>query len=407
MGDSLTFNIDNGYFDGLVRGFRSGILKKNDYHNLVECETLEDLKLHLQGTDYGPLLANDPSPLMVQTIDERLKERLVHEFTHIRNQCTAPMSEFLDYITYGYMIDNIILLITGTLRNRPIMELLPRCHPLGKFDELATISIAQSPAELFNAVMVDTPLAPFFKECVQDENDLDEMNIEILRNKLYKTYLEDFYAFCVELGGVTAEVMCPILAPSSPLFGDAVTPPLGPRKARQRSSRSELSTLYPEGLKFLKNAEDREEVRRILERYGAYKDLHTGVGDGPNDKTLEDRFFEEEVKMLCLGFMSSFHLGVFFAFVKLKEQENRNIVWIAECIAQKNKILLNPPQYLTHTSSLTQVKMLCLGFMSSFHLGVFFAFVKLKEQENRNIVWIAECIAQKNKSKIENYIPIF
>ena len=38
------------------------------------------------------------------------------------------------------------------------------------------------------------------------------MNIEILRNKLYKTYLEDFYAFCVELGGVTAEVMCPILA---------------------------------------------------------------------------------------------------------------------------------------------------------------------------------------------------
>ena len=65
------------------------------------------------------------------------------------------------------MIDNIILLITGTLRNRPIAELLPRCHPLGTFDELATISIAQSPAELFNAVMVDTPLAPFFSECVQ------------------------------------------------------------------------------------------------------------------------------------------------------------------------------------------------------------------------------------------------
>ena len=43
MGDSLTFNIDNGYFDGLVRGFRSGILKRNDYHNLVECETLEGM----------------------------------------------------------------------------------------------------------------------------------------------------------------------------------------------------------------------------------------------------------------------------------------------------------------------------------------------------------------------------
>ena len=49
----------------------------------------------------------------------------------------------------------------------------------------------------------------------QDENDLDEMNIEILRNKLYKAYLEDFYAFCEKLGGATADVMCPILAVSA------------------------------------------------------------------------------------------------------------------------------------------------------------------------------------------------
>jgi len=41
MGDMTTFNIDNGYFEGLVRGYRSGILKRNDYHNLVECETLD------------------------------------------------------------------------------------------------------------------------------------------------------------------------------------------------------------------------------------------------------------------------------------------------------------------------------------------------------------------------------
>ena len=36
-------------------------------------------------------------------------------------------------------------------------------------------------------------------------------------------------------------------------------------------------------------------MRRILERYGNYGHLFNGVGDGPNDKTLEDKFFEEEV----------------------------------------------------------------------------------------------------------------
>ncbi len=35
------FNIDNGYLEGLVRGFRSGILTRADYINLVQCETVE------------------------------------------------------------------------------------------------------------------------------------------------------------------------------------------------------------------------------------------------------------------------------------------------------------------------------------------------------------------------------
>ena len=37
----LTFNVHSGYLEGLVRGFRAGILKQADYTNLVQCETLE------------------------------------------------------------------------------------------------------------------------------------------------------------------------------------------------------------------------------------------------------------------------------------------------------------------------------------------------------------------------------
>ena len=37
----MIFNIDNGYLEGLVRGFRSGILTRTDYLNLIQCETLE------------------------------------------------------------------------------------------------------------------------------------------------------------------------------------------------------------------------------------------------------------------------------------------------------------------------------------------------------------------------------
>jgi V-type H+-transporting ATPase subunit d len=96
----VLFNIDNGYLEALVRGFKSGILKNQDYVNLVQCETLEDLKLHLQTTDYGNFLANEPSPLAVSVIDDKLREKYVQEFQHLRNHAVQPLSQFLDYITY-------------------------------------------------------------------------------------------------------------------------------------------------------------------------------------------------------------------------------------------------------------------------------------------------------------------
>jgi len=100
------------------------------------------------------------------------------------------------------MIDNIILLITGTLHQRQIAELRSKCHPLGSFEEMESVNIANTPAELYEAVLVDTPLAAYFKSCIS-QTDLDELNIEIIRNALYKVCV------CRELGFYSAvNIMC-------------------------------------------------------------------------------------------------------------------------------------------------------------------------------------------------------
>ena len=61
---------------------------------------------------------------------------------------------YQDFFPCSYMIDNIILLITGTLHQRPISELVPKCHKLGSFEQMEAIHVAATPAELYNAVLV-------------------------------------------------------------------------------------------------------------------------------------------------------------------------------------------------------------------------------------------------------------
>uniref|UniRef100_A0A8B9PBP5 ATPase H+ transporting V0 subunit d1 n=1 Tax=Apteryx owenii TaxID=8824 RepID=A0A8B9PBP5_APTOW len=64
-----------------------------------KASSLGDLKLHLQSTDYGNFLANEASPLTVSVIDDKLKEKMVVEFRHMRNHAYEPLASFLDFIT--------------------------------------------------------------------------------------------------------------------------------------------------------------------------------------------------------------------------------------------------------------------------------------------------------------------
>ncbi|EAU85994.1 vacuolar ATP synthase subunit [Coprinopsis cinerea okayama7 len=343
--NALSFNINHGFLEGVVRGYKAGILTQNQYANLTQCETLEDFRTQLSATDYGNFLANEPLPLSTSTIADKATQVLVDQFNYLRANAVEPLSKFLEYVTYSYMIDNIILLITGTLHERDTHELLERCHPLGIFESMPALCVATTVEELYQSVLVETPLAPYFRECLS-ANDLDDLNIEIIRNTVYKAYLEDFDRFCSTLGDPTAEVMHTILA----FEADRRTVNITINSFNTELSKEQraklfpsIGRLWPEGNNQLARADDMEQVRQACENVIEYRTFFNDIaassaGNGIDELAaatqLEDRFFRMEVFLNKQAFLQQFQYGVFFSYIKLKEQEIRNLTWIAECIAQ-------------------------------------------------------------------------
>jgi V-type H+-transporting ATPase subunit d len=334
----LTFSVDSGYLDGIVRGYRSGFLTTANYSSLIQCETLEDFRLQLSATDYGPYLQYDTSTLTTTLLAERLSGLMIDQFKYLKENATQPLSQFLDFITYGYMIDNVMLLITGTLHEREANELLEKCHPLGLFDGMAALTTSTSPLELYNIVLVESPLAPYFAQCLSAK-DLDDLHIELIRNTLLKTYLEDFYKFCSSLDDTTSRLMEEILMfEADRRVIDITINSFGTDLSKKDRIKlyPNIGHLYPEGILRMSMADDIEQVKSALSGYQEYSRIIDSVMQD-RENTLNDLFLEREVQLNKRVFQDQFHYAGFYAYIRLKEQEIRNLIWIAECIAQNQR----------------------------------------------------------------------
>ena len=309
---------------------------------MTQCETIDDVKLQL-GPAYGDFLASLPPNPSTSALANKTTDKLVSEFRYLQANATGSLAKFMDYLTYGYMIDNVALLITGTLHERDTRELLERCHPLGWFETMPVLCVATNIEELYNSVLIETPLAPYFKGSLSHQ-DLDELNIEIIRNTLYKNYLEDFYNWVnthSELGGTpTADTMSEALEFEADRrsinitlnsFGTELS------KSDRKKLYPNFGRLYPEGNFMLSRADDLEGVRIAIDGIHDYKTFfdQTGMtgsasgsgaignmsgGAGSEGKSLEDMFYQKEMEISKTAFTRQFTHGVIYAWMKLKEQ---------------------------------------------------------------------------------------
>lgn len=350
MRNFLSYNIHDGGLEAIVYGYRDGILSQELYNQISQCDSLEDMKVHLaQSTDYGNFLQNE-THLSPKVIHEYAQRKLVDEFSDIRRGADQPLGKFLDFITYEYMITNVLKLIHGARNGREALGLLYTCHPLGWFERMEALLASTSLEDMYETVLVDSPLAPFFTYTKQEE--FDEVQIEKMHCRLQKNYLEAFYNFCRDLGGETWDVMSTILEFEADRFVITITRNTYGMKGELHED--ERKRLYPA---FGQLADIHDELARVdnddtlkekLRNYPEFLEIVSGDrgldSSAGSKESLEKRFNERSVELHRASLQQQFQYGVFYSWLKLKEMEVNNLMWISECIFQNMKSKI--PQWL-------------------------------------------------------------
>lgn len=272
---------------------------------------------------------------------------------------------------HGYQIENVVGMIEGLKNEQPLDLLLKGLDPLGYFPELKNIKTVEGDdyATLYQQVLIDLPIGDYFRKfldgCVSNIDNLGNIRkdarfisdlmkdykAEKIKNMLKKIWLADFHTYCMENlpGDSSRIIMDDILKFESDcmtlqiIYNSTDIRGLSDARGREVERRNYINSLgylYPDRDQELNQADSFDKLKLAVKGY-EYERMLEQVQDGGRDraefsaagKSIDDVMFIEKSKRYSMAFENGFHYGVFYAYLKLKEMEIKNLVWLSELVS--------------------------------------------------------------------------
>ena len=358
MADLVFFNVDDGYSEALLRGFRKSILGEQQYTALRNSGSLKDFKSVLIDTDYSDYV-KEYTETDTSALKMLLKKKLADEIDQVQSVAGPELDKFIEMIRHKYMIDNVINIIEGIKNKTDKNVIESRNEPLGYLKEISGLLKLdyKKIEDLYEDVLIDTEVGVYFSKFLEEvlassdnknvatiNNYLQALKPEEIKNYLKKIWLEYFYHFCKTLNPTTSEIMEDLLKYEADCQTiQIVYNSLAYNNQFQEEERKKVipyfGFLYPETTTQLIKCNSLEQLKQILQPFPDYYELVKEIPDPKKLdefglqsglKTLDDLMFKESVKRYSIAFEQQFHFACFYAYIKIKEQEIKNIMLLAD-----------------------------------------------------------------------------
>ncbi len=358
MADLVFFNVDDGYSEALLRGFRKSILGEQQYTALRNTTNLKDFKSVLIDTDYSDYV-KDYNETDTSALKMLLKKKLADEIDQVQSVAGPDLDKFIEMIRHKYMIDNVINIIEGIKNKTDKNVIESRNEPLGYLKEISGLLKLdyKKIEDLYEDVLIDTEVGVYFSKFLEEvlassdnknvatiNNYLQALKPEEIKNYLKKIWLEYFYHFCKTLNPTTSEIMEDLLKYEADCQTiQIVYNSLAYNNQFQEEERKKVipyfGFLYPETTTQLIKCNSLEQLKQILQPFPDYYELVKEIPDPKKLdefglqsglKTLDDLMFKESMKRYSIAFEQQFHFACFYAYIKIKEQEIKNIMLLAD-----------------------------------------------------------------------------
>eukprot|EP00477_Mikrocytos_mackini_P001188 GAHX01001271.1.p1 GENE.GAHX01001271.1~~GAHX01001271.1.p1 ORF type:complete len:437 (-),score=82.47 GAHX01001271.1:82-1350(-) len=388
-GGFMTYLSYDAYSEAFLKTKSPDFINSTLYSSLVQSANLQDLKICLSESIYGDKLAELVDTVTASNLSNILHSQLTEEFFELKECSSDGLKNFFTFIQKEKMIKNMIYILRSIIKAKKrnslssaddastvsvdlshsseelvnLKKILHNCNFLGIFKQIRAVLTIDNKAnleDLYNTILIESPISDYFSRLLNTleegllfpnimnahtsplYNLLVNNNIDILETALYKYWIEDFYSFCCNhLNSETKNDMKLILETIANhknvcLLYNSLETNLSINERNRIKSRKELfiniGDFEEYGTDRFDDVTEESDLKKSLEDLVEYNKYIQESMDKEID--LEEVLEKIEEKKYKLLFWSSSSYAPFYCWVKMKEQEIKNIKFIANCIEQ-------------------------------------------------------------------------